>query len=80
MSKQTTLIQATFAALLLAFASSHSAHAAPQDVVKLPRVVVTGKAVTSVATLPRVVVTGYSLATQLQQQTLADVAPAPRAI
>jgi hypothetical protein len=54
MSKQITLIQATVAALLLAVGA---AHAAPQEIVKLPRVVVTGKAVT-VAVLPRVVVVG----------------------
>ena len=95
MSKQITLIQATVAAFLLGFGA---AHAAPQDIVKLPRVVVTGKAVTSIATLPRVVVvgkaaadvqlakierlprvvvTGYSLASQLQQQTLAAAAMSP---
>lgn len=80
MSQQIALIQATVAALLLAVASSQSAHAALQEaVIKLPRVVVTGKAVTTIATLPRVLVTGYSLATQLQQQTLA-AAPAARKI
>lgn len=100
MSKQITLIQVTVAALLLAVASSHSVHAASQEIVKLPRVVVTGKAVTiatlprvvivgkatpdvqvaKIEQLPRVVVTGYSLATQLQQQTLAAAKPAVRTI
>ncbi len=79
MSQQISLIQATVAALLLAVASSQSAHAAPQEIVKLPRVVVTGKAVT-VAVLPRVVVVGYSLTTQLQQQTLAAAKSAAGAI
>ncbi len=97
MSQQTTLIQATVAALLFAVGA---VHAAPQEVVKLPRVVVTGTAVTvltlprvvvvgkatsdvqvaKIEQLPRVVITGYSLATQLQQQTLAAAKPAVRAI
>jgi len=63
------------------------AQAAPQDVVKLERVVVHGKAARTVAQLPRVVVTGvaqrevaqlprvvvvgYSDATLLRQMTLA---------
>ena len=76
MSQHITRIQASVAALLLAFSA---AHAAPQDLVKLPRVVITGKAVT-IATLPRVVVTGYSLATQLQQQTLAAAKSAARTL
>ena len=60
------------------------AHAAPQEIVKLPRVVVVGKAVkdvqlTKIEQLPRVVVTGYSLSTRLQQQALAAAAtPAAR--
>ena len=56
MNKQITLIQATVAAVLLAVGV---AHAAPQEdtIVKLPRVVVIGKAVT-VTVLPRVVVVG----------------------
>ncbi|MGM9484095.1 hypothetical protein ACS5PN_23070 [Roseateles sp. NT4] len=53
MSKQVTF----FAAVALAF-SAFAAQAAP--VVKLERVVVTGKAVREVAQLPRVVVTGYA--------------------
>ena len=57
MSKQITLIQATVAAVLLAVGAAHAA--APQEIVKLPRVVITGKAVT-VATLPRVVIVGKS--------------------
>ena len=74
MNKQITLIQATLsavtAALLLAVGV---AQAAPQEaaIVKLPRVVVTGKAMT-VAVLPRVVVTGLSLNTQVQRQLLAS--------
>ncbi|PZP34445.1 MAG: hypothetical protein DI603_05680 [Roseateles depolymerans] len=58
MTKLQTLI-ATAALALTAVA----AQAAPQDVVKLPRVVVTGKAVTTVAEvkqLPRVVITGQA--------------------
>jgi hypothetical protein len=54
MSLQTTLFAAA-----LAF-SAVAAQAAPQDVVKLERVVVTGKATREVAQLPRVVVTGYA--------------------
>ena len=82
MSKPTTLIQTTVAALLLAVGS---AHAAPQAIVKLPRVVVVGKAtpdvqVAKVEQLPRVVITGYRLSTQLQQQTLAAAKPAARSI
>ena len=97
MSQQITLIQATVAALLFAVGA---AQAASQEIVKLPRVVVTGTAVTVVTLprvvvvgkatpdvqvakieqLPRVVVTGYSLATRLQQQTLAAAKPAIRTI
>ncbi|MFT7774726.1 hypothetical protein [Roseateles sp.] len=78
--------QITFFATVAALAFSAAAHAAPRDVVKLERVVVTGKATREVAQLPRVVVTGhaqrevaqlprvvvvgYSEAT-LQRQTLA---------
>lgn len=88
----TTLIQA---AAVAAFAfTTFAASAAPQDVVKLPRVVVTGKAVQHVAQLPRVVVTGYatrevaqlprvvvngiSEATLLRQQNLAAATAARR--
>ncbi len=82
MSKPTILIQATVAALLLAVGS---AHAAPQAIVKLPRVLVVGKAtsdvqVAKIEQLPRVVITGYCLSTQLQQQTLAAAKPAARSI
>jgi hypothetical protein len=52
--KATVLIQA---AAVAAFAAS----AAPQEVQKLPRVVITGKATQEVAQLPRVVVTGYAV-------------------
>ena len=55
MSKQITF----FAAAALAF-SAFAVQAAPQEIVKLERVVVTGKAVREVAQLPRVVVTGYA--------------------
>lgn len=74
MNKQITLIQATLstvtAALLL---SLGSAHAAPQEIVKLPRVVITGKATPDAAMnhLPRVVVTGVSVQTQMKRQMLA---------
>lgn len=83
--KATVLIQA---AAVAAFAfTAFAAHAAPQEVKTLPRVVITGKATAEVAQLPRVVVTGYaarevaqlprvivvgaSEATLLRQQTLA---------
>lgn len=57
--KTTVLIQA---AAVAAFAfTAFSTQAAPQEVQKLPRVVVTGKAVKEVAQLPRVVVTGYAV-------------------
>jgi outer membrane receptor protein involved in Fe transport len=57
MSLQTTLFSAVAAAALALCAVA--VQAAPQEVVKLPRVVVTGHA-TQVAQLPRVVVTGYA--------------------
>jgi hypothetical protein len=57
-----------FAALALSAAAA--AQAAPQEIVKLPRVVVTGKAV-QVAQLPRVVVTG---------QAVREVAQLPRVV
>jgi len=44
---------------------------ATQEVAQLPRVVVTGYAQREVAQLPRVVVTGYSETTTLARQTLA---------
>ncbi|MFG6412336.1 hypothetical protein ACG02S_00340 [Roseateles sp. DC23W] len=67
--KATVLIQA---AAVAAFAfTAFAAHAAPQEVKTLPRVVITGKAVKEVAQLPRVVVVGVSDATLLRQQTLA---------
>ncbi len=53
-----------------------AAHAAPQEIVKLPRVVITGKAVQQVAAqevvkLPRVVVVGYNQKTLEQRELLA---------
>ncbi|MFN3302988.1 MAG: hypothetical protein ACK44A_04630 [Roseateles sp.] len=86
MNLQDRLFSAVIAALAgLTF--SVVAQAAPQDVVKLERVVVTGKASSEIAQLPRVVVTGhaqrevaqlprvvvvgYSDATLLRQMTLA---------
>lgn len=67
--KATVLIQA---AAVAAFAfTAFAAHAAPQSVKTLPRVVITGKAVKEVAQLPRVIVVGVSDATLLRQQTLA---------
>ena len=57
MSLQTTLFTA---AAVAALAFTVAAQAAPQQVVKLERVVITGKAVREVAQLPRVVVTGYA--------------------
>lgn len=57
--KATVLIQA---AAVAAFAfTAFGAHAATQEVHKLPRVVITGKATQEVAQLPRVVVTGYAV-------------------
>ncbi|WP_422010716.1 hypothetical protein [Roseateles sp.] len=90
----TTLIQA---AAVAAFAfTTFAANAAAHDVVKLPRVVVTGKAATQVNQLPRVVVTGYAIrdvaqlprvvvnglseATLLRQQNLATAATAARRV
>ncbi|KQV96269.1 MULTISPECIES: hypothetical protein [unclassified Roseateles] len=57
--KATVLIQAAAVAAFVftAFAAS----AAPQEVTKLPRVVITGKATQEVAQLPRVVITGYAV-------------------
>lgn len=52
--------QITFFAAIAALALSAAAHAAPQGIVKLERVVVTGKATREVAQLPRVIVTGYA--------------------
>jgi len=73
--KTTVLIQA---AAVAAFAiTAFTAHAAPQDVQKLPRVVITGKAVKEVAPqiaqLPRVVVTGYAVREVAQIQQLPRV-------
>jgi len=57
--KATVLIQA---AAVAAFAfTAFATSAAPQQVQKLPRVVITGKATQEVAQLPRVVVTGYAV-------------------
>ena len=52
-------LQTVFTAAVLAL-SAAAAQAGTQEVVKLERVVVTGKAVREVAQLPRVVVTGYA--------------------
>lgn len=69
--KTTVLIQA---AAVAAFAiTALTAQAAPQEVHKLPRVVVTGKAVKEVAQLPRVVVTGYAVREVAQVQQLPRV-------
>ena len=81
MSKQITLIQATVAALLLAVGA---AHAAPQEIVKLPRVVIVGKAtpaavqVAKIEVLPRVVIVSRSAAAP--QQLLASTTAAPVAV
>ena len=53
--KTTVLIQA--AAVAAFVFTALSATAAPQEIQKLPRVVVTGKAVREVAQLPRVTIT-----------------------
>jgi hypothetical protein len=68
------------AAALLALGA---AQAAPQEVVKLPRVVITGKSVATaepqqIVQLPRVVIVGLSVESQLRQQTLAAAKPARR--
>jgi len=66
------------AATLIAFSA---AQAAPQQVNKLPRVVITGKSVQAeqkVVQLPRVVVNGRSINSQLQHQVLASAKPARR--
>ena len=52
-------LQTVLTAAVLAF-SAVAAHAGTQEVVKLERVVVSGKATREVAQLPRVVVTGYA--------------------
>jgi len=62
-----TAVVGTVAALTVTLA----ANAAPQEVVELERVVVTGKAVREVVQLPRVVVTGYAQ---------RDVAQLPRVV
>ncbi len=59
MNLQDTLFSAVIAGVA-ALSFSVAANAAPQDVVKLERVVVHGKAVREVAQLPRVVITGYA--------------------
>lgn len=69
--KATVLIQA---AAVAAFAfTALAASAAPQQITKLPRVVVTGKAAPQVAQLPRVVVTGYAVRDVAQVQQLPRV-------
>ncbi len=50
----------TFIAAALAL-TAVAAQAAPQEIVKLPRVTIVGKAATTVVQLPRVVVTGYAV-------------------
>jgi len=62
-------LQTVFTAAVLAL-SAVAAQAGTQEIVKLERVVVTGKAVREVAQLPRVTIVGYSEAT-LARQTLA---------
>jgi hypothetical protein len=95
MNLQDTLFSAVIAGFA-ALSFSVAAHAAPQDVVKLervvvtgkstqqvqqlPRVVVTGYAVREVAQLPRVTVVGYSEATLLRHATLAAAKPAIKRI
>lgn len=56
--------------------AASAAPVAPTEVVKLERVVVTGKSV-KVAYLPRVVVTGYSADTLARMSTLAAAKPTP---
>lgn len=59
--KTTVLIQAAAVAAFAVTAFTASAAPREQVVQKLPRVVVTGKAVKEIAQLPRVVVTGYAV-------------------
>lgn len=66
-----TLIKTLAATALLA---SAAAHAAAPRIEQLPRVVITGKAVTEVAQLPRVVITGSSEATLLARQLSTSAA------
>ncbi len=61
-------LQTVFTAAVLAF-SAVAAQAGTQEIVKLERVVVTGKATREVAQLPRVVVTGYSTTTLAAAKT-----------
>ena len=69
--KTTVLIQA---AAVAAFAfTALAASAAPQEVQKLPRVVITGKAVKEIAQLPRVVITGYAVREVAEVQQLPRV-------
>ncbi|HEY8881731.1 MAG TPA: hypothetical protein VIN03_29470 [Roseateles sp.] len=63
-------LQTVFTAAVLAL-SAVAAQAGTQEVVKLERVVVTGKAVREVAQLPRVVVTGY--AQRAESQVVAQL-------
>ncbi len=63
--------QVAFCAAVAALAFSAAAQAAPQGIVKLERVVVTGKATREIVQLPRVVVTGYAQ---------RDVAQLPRVV
>jgi len=84
MNKQTTLIQATVAAVLMALGA---AHAAPQEsIVKLPRVVIVGKAapaavqLAKIEVLPRVLIVGRSVTVQQpqpQQLLASNAAAAP---
>jgi len=75
---------ATIAAVAAAALSTAAVQAAPQEIVKLPRVVITGKSAAPVQTaqkiepLPRVVVTGLSIEAQLRQQQLAAAKTARR--
>jgi hypothetical protein len=74
--KATVLIQAAavaaFAFTAFAF-TAFAANAAPQEIQKLPRVVITGKAAPQVAQLPRVVVTGYAVRDVAQVEQLPRV-------
>ncbi|MFT7721812.1 MAG: hypothetical protein QM788_03125 [Roseateles sp.] len=66
-----------FFAAALALSAVAAPAAAPRDVVKLERVVITGKASRELAQLPRVIVNGYSEATLLRNATLAAAKAAP---
>lgn len=70
-------------AAIAAVAIGTAAHAAPQEIARLPRIVVTGKSAAAmpaakIEQLPRVVVSGVSIESQLRRQQLAAAQAARR--